>query len=235
MNQKLRNEILNLLVAELPPEFLDDYGQILNGRYLEAIDHIKSRYMINENSHIAQDLFDNEQLSLAQIALHEVAIKHELVSNSLYNETRSNQYPIMHSKSFNFLVVREQAKNKFRGLYKIHWAKNNEWLESKQFELDLDPKVAYEPLGAIEEKITVVIEVFYSMTDIRHNFSFDMEPKAYFKISIPNSKNTQFLTSFSFNELREYSKFFDKRTLHSNVAKPNLVSIKKRFNDAVNE
>ena len=76
MNQILRKEVLNLLASELKPDFLDDYIQQLNGRYLEAIDYIKDRYLIKGNSHAAQKMFNEQQLHLAEVALQETAEKH---------------------------------------------------------------------------------------------------------------------------------------------------------------
>ncbi|MFK3991068.1 MULTISPECIES: hypothetical protein [unclassified Psychrobacter] len=235
MNQILRKEILDLLASELTPDFLDDYIQQLNGRYLEAIDYIKDRYLVKDNSHAAQKMFNEQQLHLAEIALQEVAGKHGFDSHLLFNTTNSDQYINLSSESFNLLLVRGQAKNKYRGKYKAYWASVNSWLEDKQLTLDLGIETAYDTSKLIEERITIVIEVLFSMTNITGNFSLDMEPKAYIQLSIPNSENTKFLTTFSFDEIRATAKALEEPLLNESEVKPNLVSIKKRFNEVVNE
>lgn len=235
MNEILRNEILNLLAVELTPNFLDDYKQQLNGRYLEAIDYIRDRYLLKDNVHAAQKIFDDIQLHLAEVGLHEVAIKHGLDPLLIPNRTNTDEYISLSSKSFNLILVRGQAKNKYRGVYKEFCASVNSWIENKQLILDFNIETAYEISKLIEERITVVIEVFFSMTNITGNFSLDMEPKAYFRLSIPNSKNTGSLTVFDFNEIRTASKALEEPALDINKVKPSLVSIKKRLNEAVNE
>lgn len=234
MNEMLRNEILNLLAMELTPDFLDDYNQQLNGRYLEAIDNIKDRYLLEDNAHAAQKIFNDMQLHLAEIGLHEVAIKHGLDPLLVPNRANSDEYITLSSKSFNLLLVRGQAKNKYRGKYKEFCASVNSWIENKQLTLDLNIGTAYEISKIIEERITVVIEVLFSMTDITENFSLDMEPEAYFQLSIPNSKNTGSLTLFSFDEIKKASKEREKPISADTKAKPSLISIRKRINESTN-
>ena len=238
MNEILRNDILNLLAIELKPKFLDDFNQLLNLKYRACIDSIRDIFYTHNHDHAAQRMFANAQLYLAEAALHQVAEKHKLKPVLLSNEHLSDKYIILSSKSFNLLLVRGQAANKHRGKYKSLWASMNKILEDKQLRLDYDDEMYSKALDStdIDDKITIVIEAFYTMSEIKENPSSIINPHAFFKFSIPNSRNTGFLTSLSYKELMSISQSSEEFLSNNEaVTKHSLINIKKRLSKATDE
>ena len=238
MNDILRNDILNLLAVELRPKFLDDFSQLLNLKYSACIDSIRDIFYIDNNDHAAQRMFASAQLYLAEAALYQVAEKHKLKPTLLSNRQFSDKYLILSSKSFNLLLVRGQAANKHRGKYKSLWASMNKVLEDKQLRLDYDDEMHFKALDSIDidEKITVVIEAFYTMSEIKENPYSIVQPQAFFKFSIPNSRNTGFLTSLSYKELMSISQPSEEFLSNNEaVNKHSLINIKKRLSKATDE
>ncbi len=238
MNETLRNDILSLLAAELSPKFLDDFNQLLNLKYIACIDSIRDIFYTDNHDHAAQRMFANAQLYLAEAALHQVAEKHKLKPSLLSNKQFSDKYIILSSKSFNLLLVRGQAANKHRGKYKSLWASMNKILEDKQLRLDYDDETYSKALDStdIEDKITIVIEAFYTMNEIKENPYSIVNPQAFFKFSIPNSRNTGFLTSLSYKEIMNISQSSEEFLSNNEaVNKHSLINIKKRLSKATDE
>lgn len=236
MDEALRNDVSNLLATDLKPRFLSDFNQLLNLNYHTCIENIKDTFYMESNFHAAQKMFSYAQLYLAEIALHKAAIKHNLMPVLLPNVQKSDQYLILSSQYFNVLLVRGEALNKYRGRYKGEWASLNEILENKQLSLEYDNEVEHKAIESMKGRITVVIEVSYTMSDITENQDSLVEPTASFSFSIPNSNNTGSLTSFSYKEIMHTSQQLDEPSLsNETTSKHSLINIKKRLDRVINE
>ena len=63
-----------------------------------------------------------------------------------------------------------------------------------------------------------------------------INPHAFFKFSIPNSRNTGFLTSLSYKELMSISQSSEEFLSNNEaVTKHSLINIKKRLSKATDE
>lgn len=236
MDEALRHDIRNLLASDLKPRFLNDFKQLLNLNYHTCIDDIKDTFYMESNAHAAQRMFSYAQLYLAEIALHKAAIKHSLMPVLLPNVQKSDHYLILSSQYFNVLLVRGEALNKHRGHYKAEWASFNKTLENNQLLLEYDDEVANKTIEGMKGRITIVVEVSYTMSDITENQHSRVEPIASFKFSIPNSNNTGSLTSFSYEEIVQISQQLEEPSLsNKTTSKHSLINIKKRLDRVINE
>lgn len=231
MHETLRKDILELLSMEIDLKILHDFEQFLNSNYQKTIEFIQDCYLSENNPHPAQKVFTDAMLYLAEVSLAKVASKNGLNYALLTNQQNSDEYPLLSTNSFNFLIVREQAANKFRGKYKAHWASKNYHLSSKQLQIEFIENIKDNSiLESLDDKITIVIEVNYTMNNIEEDPNVLVEPQASFKFSIPHSNNSHFITSYSYNELINACQKTDTSENIENLdSKPSLVSIKRRL------
>lgn len=74
------------------------------------------------------------------------------------------------------------------------------------------------------------------MNEIKENPYSIVNPQAFFKFSIPNSRNTGFLTSLSYKEIMNISQSSEEFLSNNEaVNKHSLINIKKRLSKATDE